>query len=66
MPATEQNLAALIVFDIRSFQLTKEQGKILEEALRQHLFVELEKMDVDMTKKSAINLEHAVFGISID
>ncbi|AMP37374.1 MULTISPECIES: hypothetical protein [Ralstonia solanacearum species complex] len=66
MPATEQNITALLVFDVRGFQLTKEQGHALEAAMREHLFAELEKLKVDMTKRSVVSLHNAVFGISID
>ncbi|CAH0439546.1 hypothetical protein ACQUJT_19625 [Ralstonia pseudosolanacearum] len=66
MPATEQNITALLVFDVRSFQLTKEQGHALEAAMREHLFAELKRMEIDTTKRSAVSLHNAVFGISID
>lgn len=66
MPATEQNIAALIVIDIRSLRLSKAKGKKLELELREFLFERLGGMKVDLANRSAVDLSSAVFGISID
>jgi hypothetical protein len=66
MPATEQNITALIIMDLRSLRLTKEQGEKLEGEMREFLMTRLESMKVDLTDRSAISLSTAVRGIAIE
>lgn len=65
MPAAPQNIAALLVFDIRSLKLRKAEGKKLEAAVREFVFSYLEKTR-DFKDRSAVDLSGSVFGIAID
>jgi hypothetical protein len=65
MPATGQDVAALIVFDIRSLKLPAAEGKAIELAVRDFILKEIEKR-VPLTNRSAIDLSTSVFGIAID
>ncbi len=68
MPATNQDLSALIVFDIRSVRLSVAEGKQLETKLREVLFSELAKIRKlhDLENRSAVDLSTSVFGIAIE
>ena len=66
MPATGQDVTALLILDLRSLKLTAAQGKKLEKEVREFVFDRLKKMKVDLSKRSAIDLSTSVFGISID
>lgn len=66
MPATSQDIAAMIIIDLRSLKLTTDQGKRLEAELREVLFDRLDRMGVSLKERSAIDLSSAVFGLSID
>ena len=66
MPATSQNIAALIVIDVRSLRLTAAQGKALEKNIREYAFKQLKKMKVNLSGRSALDLSTSVFGISIE
>lgn len=66
MPATEQNITAMIIVDLRSLRLTTRQGKKLESEVREYLLKRLKAMKVDLTDRSAIDLSTSVFGISIE
>lgn len=66
MPATSQDIAAFIILDIRSLRLPADQGKRLEQQMREYLFKQLEGMKVDLRDRSAIDLSTSVFGISIE
>lgn len=66
MPATTQDLTAMIVMDLRSLRLPADMGKRLESDVREFLFKRLEEMDVKLTERSAIDLSCSVFGISIE
>lgn len=66
MPATGQNITAMIIVDVRSLGLTRAQGKKLERSVREHVTQQLRDMKVDVSGRSAIDLSSAVFGISIE
>ena len=66
MPATSQDLTAMILIDLRSLRLTAAQGKKLESEIREYLFERLKAMQVDLTDRSAIDLSTSVFGISVE
>jgi hypothetical protein len=68
MPAAPSDVAALIVLDIRSLNLSAEQGRELESAVREFVFDQLEKRysGVDLSDRSAIDLSSSVFGIAIE
>ena len=66
MPATEQNVTALLVLDLRSLGLTTQQGKQLEKEVREFVFQRLHTMKVNLENRSAIDLSTSVFGIAID
>jgi hypothetical protein len=65
MPDEPRDLAALIVIDIRSLGLTADQGRELEESIREHIFERIER-HTDLKERSAINLSGSVFGIAIE
>jgi hypothetical protein len=66
MPAERQNIAALLVIDIRSLRLTTAQGRKLEESVREHITHQLRGMKIDIANRSAIDLSSAVFGFAIE
>ncbi len=66
MPATEQNITALIILDIRNLRLTKDQGRQLEGEIREFMLKRLEYMKIDLKDRSAISLDTAVHGIAIE
>ena len=66
MPATEQNVTAMIILDVRSLRLTKEQGAQLESEMREYLLKRLKSMKVNLKDRSAISLHTAVHGIAIE
>ncbi len=66
MPAAGQDLAGLIIFDIRALGLSAKQGQALEANLRKDLHKRLEKLGVELGNRSAIELGKAVFGMAFD
>ena len=64
-PAAPQDVAALIVIDIRSLKLKNEEGAELERALRDFIIGQLEKRR-NLDDRSAIDLSGSVFGIAIE
>ena len=66
MPATSQDLAALILIDLRTLRLTAAQGKDLESEVREFVFERLRHRGVDLEGRSAIDLSASVFGIAIE
>jgi hypothetical protein len=66
MPATGQDLTALIILDLRNLGLSSVQGRELEAEIREFVHQRLEKMDVNLKNRSAIDLSKSVFGISFD
>lgn len=66
MPATSQDVTAMIVIDLRSLRLKSAQGKKLEKDVREFLFKRLKALKVDLRDRSAIDLSTSVFGISIE
>lgn len=66
MPATAQDVAALIILDIRSLGLSVKQGRKLEQQIRDFAVKQLRAMKVDIADRSAIDLSTSVFGISIE
>jgi hypothetical protein len=65
MPAAPKDVAALIVFDLRSLNLPASEGKDIEQALRDTLEQELTKRGV-LKNRSAIDLSTSVHGIAIE
>lgn len=65
MPATSQDVAALIIIDIRSLGLKASEGKAIEKEVREFVFKQINKR-VKLKDRSAINLSSSVFGIAIE
>lgn len=65
MPATGQDVAALIIIDIRSLGLKASVGKALEKEIREFVFKKLNK-HVKLKDRSAIDLSKSVFGIAVE
>ena len=65
MPAAPKDLAALIIIDIRSLGLSADQGRELEENVREYIFEKLER-HADLKERTAIDLSNSVFGIVIE
>jgi hypothetical protein len=66
MPAAGQDIAGLIIFDIRALGLSAKQGKALEANLRKDLHKRLEKLGVELDNRSAVDLGKSVFGMAFD
>jgi hypothetical protein len=66
MPATAQDITALIILDVRSLRLSSAQGRELEKSVREHVFKQLGAMKVNIQDRSAIDLSTAVFGLAIE
>lgn len=65
MPASPKDVAALIVIDIRSLNLSVKEGKEIEASIRDFVFEQLEKKRA-LKDRTAIDLSSSVFGIAID
>jgi len=65
MPATSQDVAALIIIDIRNLKLPAAEGRAIEQAIRDFALKEIEKR-TPLTNRSGIDLSTSVFGIAID
>ncbi len=66
MPATGQDITALIILDLRNLGLSVKQGKALEGEIRDFVHQRLEKMEVSLKNRSAVDLSKSVFGIAFD
>ena len=67
MPAAPRDVAALIIIDIRSLNLSAEAGRELEGRIRDTIFEHLESHpDVDLSNRSALDLSNSVFGIAVE
>lgn len=60
-----RDVAALIVVDIRSLNLSADVGRELEASIREFIFEQLES-HADLSDRSAIDLSSSVFGIAIE
>ena len=65
MPAAPKDVAALIIFDLRSLNLPASEGQAIENALRDTLEQELNKRGL-LKNRSAIDLASSVSGIAIE
>lgn len=65
MPAAPRDVAALIVIDIRSLNLSSSEGRELEASVREYIFSELGKR-TDLKDRTAIDLSNSVFGVAIE
>ena len=65
MPAAPKDVAALIIFDLRSLNLPASEGPAIENALRDTLEQELNKRGL-LKNRSAIDLASSVSGIAIE
>lgn len=65
MPAAPMKTSALILFDLRSLNLTLDEGKKIEQTLRDVLYTEIRKLG-KVEGRSAVDIGGAVFGVAID
>ena len=64
--AQEMATTALLVVDLRTLGLSKEQGQQLEEAVRDFVTDQVEQMGYDLSDKSAFDLGGSTVGFALD